>query len=328
MRTMNPEDGLIPGRGRNSIGGWLGVFLLLMAMVGTTCRLYNLERKLDPEYADFLSKVRYIITGEERKVFLQATDSQKNRLIEEFWQRRDQLPETPVNEYRQEYEARVERAGQLFRGEGRQGWLTDRGRIYILFGPPQERLTYPMDVSGFCREVWYYGDFPVLFIDEHCSGQFSLTAINLEHLQEINIAQGYFQKPAVESRAASSYEIKVDKIRSTDSLYEARVFLMIPYDKIWFSFKENRLEAVFEVRLELKTGSDEIVWEAGKTFEVATDNRELKSLKEAIYKMEVPLVLDGGLDVLREAQLTLFVAVKNVSQGEEFRTTLEFRLES
>ncbi|MCK7541168.1 MAG: GWxTD domain-containing protein [Marinilabiliales bacterium] len=100
------------------------------------------------------------MTKEERKIFLELPADGRDDFVEEFWKRRDPDPDTALNEYRLEYEQRVERAGQLFHGEGRSGWQTDRGRIYILFGPPSERQTYPMDAGGYCREVWYYGSLP------------------------------------------------------------------------------------------------------------------------------------------------------------------------
>src|SRR5512137_1045434 len=107
---------------------------------GAGCHLYNLEKKLAPDNAEFLSHVRYIITSEERKTFLEMPDSEKPKFIEEFWKKRDSNPDTPENEFKAQYDSRVEKANELFRGEGKTGWLTDRGRIYILFGPPMDRI--------------------------------------------------------------------------------------------------------------------------------------------------------------------------------------------
>jgi len=60
------------------------LFTAALAFV-TSCRLYNLERKLDPANAEFLSKVRYIITREERKIFLELPDEEKEEFKKEFW---------------------------------------------------------------------------------------------------------------------------------------------------------------------------------------------------------------------------------------------------
>ena len=153
------------------------LFSFLLPLFLTSCRLYNLERRLDPENAEFLSKVRYIITRKERKIFLELPDSEKKEFIEEFWKRRDPDPYTPENEFEMEYFDRIEKAGEIFRGEGRPGWMTDRGRIYILFGPPSYREIHHSETSdtsgllrGRCGEIWHYGLFPVVFRDESCNG--------------------------------------------------------------------------------------------------------------------------------------------------------------
>src|SRR5512139_415248 len=86
--------------------------LLLAAAVAaavSSCGTYRLERKLQPVHADFLGKVSYIMSREERKIFLDLPDAGRDDFIEEFWKRRDPDPDTEPNEYRVEYERRVER---------------------------------------------------------------------------------------------------------------------------------------------------------------------------------------------------------------------------
>jgi GWxTD domain-containing protein len=118
-----------------------GLFALLAFFAG--CHLYNLERNLKPPDAEFLSQVRYIITGEERKTFLELPDGDKPKFIEDFWKRRDPDPNAEENEFKVEYFKRLNKSNELFHGEGKPGWLTDRGRIYILFGPPMDRIVNP-----------------------------------------------------------------------------------------------------------------------------------------------------------------------------------------
>jgi GWxTD domain-containing protein len=325
---MNSRDGMSGVRTGRGIRGLSAFALIILAGGAAFCRFYNLERNLNPEHGDFLSKVRYIITGEERKAFLRVPDPRKDEFIKEFWEKRNPLPGSGKNEYKKEYEARVKRSEGLFRGEGRPGWLTDRGRILILFGPPQERLTYPMDMAGYCREVWYYGNFPVLFVDEHCTGQFRLTAINLAHLQEINIAQGHFQKSIKDRVVSLDFEIEIRKVRSEDLLHESVVALGIPYNEIWFSFNESRLVAAFDVRMSLETEAGEVAWNSGKTFEVTLAAADLKALEGDKYWMEMSVVLEGRLEEFRAQELTLLISVRDPKKGGEYRKAVEFRLES
>jgi GWxTD domain-containing protein len=306
--------------------GALGLVLFVAGLASATaCKTYSIEKKLSPAHGDFLSKVGYIITKEERKIFLELPESGRDDFIEEFWKRRDPDPDTERNEYRIEYEDRVKRAGLMFHGEGRPGWLTDRGRIYILFGPPSERSTYPMDNAA-CREIWYYGAFPVIFLDEHCSGNFVMRAINLEHLQRLNIAQGYFQKTFDQDKKFFDYEIAVIKTQAEAGSYEGNIFVDIPYNTIWFAFKNGRLETGFDVHLELSDGSGTILWSGQDSFPLALEERELTENRKGRFRMEFPFRLDKDLDRLKTQKLRLDVGVKNVTQGDELKKAIEFRL--
>jgi len=311
------------------LAGLLGPALLFAALAaGVSCKTLNMERKLQPAYADFLGKVGYIITKAERKIFLELPDADRGDFIEEFWKRRDPDPDTEINEYRLEYEDRVKRAGTMFHGEGRPGWQTDRGRIYILFGPPTERLTYPMDASGYCREVWYYGSFPVLFIDDQCQGSFIMRAINLEHLQELNIAQGHFQKTFDQEKRFFDYNVSLAKTGAAAGIFEGKVFVDIPYNTIWFNFKDGRLETSFDVRLELSDGSGTIVWQAEDSFPLALEESQLTQNRKGRFRMEFPLRIDKDLDKLLDKKLRMDVSVKSATEGEALKKVVEFRLKT
>jgi GWxTD domain-containing protein len=307
----------------------LGALLLAAGLAAAgSCRSYKLERKLPPERANFLSQVGYIITKAERKIFLELPDADRDAFIEEFWKRRDPDPDTPANEYRIEYEERIERTSVMFHGEGRPGWLTDRGRIYVLFGPPSERLTYPMEGSGNCREVWYYGSFPVIFIDQLCQGNYVLMAINLEHLQALNIAQGHFQRTFDQDKRFFDYNVSLQKVRSGEDVFEGKVFVDIPYNTIWFTFKGGRLETSFDVRLELSDPSGTTIWEAGGTFPLSLEESELTENRKGRFRMEFPLLIDKGLDALLDQKLRLDVSVRSTTEGDELKKVVEFRLKS
>src|SRR6185295_17409776 len=87
--------------------------------------------------------VTYIITDEERKAFKALkTDEERDQFIEQFWLRRDPDPDTPENEYKEEYYQRIQYANEKF-ASGIPGWRTDRGRIYIMFGKPDELESHP-----------------------------------------------------------------------------------------------------------------------------------------------------------------------------------------
>jgi len=83
------------------------------------------------------SPVRYVATPPEIKAFKKLkNDNARAAFIESFWARRDPEPDTLVNEYRQQFWERVREAKDLFYDGAKPGWKTDRGKIYILYGPP------------------------------------------------------------------------------------------------------------------------------------------------------------------------------------------------
>lgn len=319
MRRIFPAGRFAPVR-------FAGLVFVLAATL--PCRLYELEHRLSPKYADFYSRVQYIMTGEERKIFLELPDTEKDRFIEEFWERRNPDPGASENAFKTEYEGRARRADELFHGEGRAGHLTDRGRIYILFGPPMERLTYPMEAAGYCREIWYYGGFPVIFVDEHCDGRYLLTAVDLEHLQAINIAQGHFQKTFEQDKKFFDYDVSWVKGPSGPDLIEGRVVIDVPYAGLWLNFTEGRLTTTLKVRVEVAEASGGAVLDLRKAYDIGLTEDELRAKKGRSYRVEIPVVVDKGVARLRAGKPVLRVAVTNDADGEELKKVVELRLES
>jgi len=106
--------------------------------------LRKLEKELATPYKKWLQEeVPYIISDEERSAFLQLqTNEEREQFIEAFWQRRDPTPDTVENEFKEEHYRRIAYANERF-ASGIPGWKTDRGRIYIIWGPPDEIEAHP-----------------------------------------------------------------------------------------------------------------------------------------------------------------------------------------
>jgi len=182
----------------------------LVFFVLASSATFDSHQALDPQSEEFLSQVRYIISSEEIKIFKELPPSERKNFINEFWARRDPVPDTPSNEFKEEYFRRIDKANRLFKG-ARPGWLQDRGRIYIIFGPPDERQTNPMggrvvdpyvdpqqmvDSERYARgekanEVWiYYNLFStfqrphvvrLVFVDKYGTGYYQL-ATNIDEV--------------------------------------------------------------------------------------------------------------------------------------------------
>ncbi len=304
--------------------GW--VFFLLFA---AACRVDKLEQQLAPQYAEFLSQIRYIITGQERKDFLSLPDSEKPQFIAEFWKRRDPDPDTEVNEFKIEYFKRLEKANQLFIGEGRPGWLTDRGRIHILFGPPSQRLTTPMtgDAYGRCQEVWYYGNFPVIFVDMNCNGNYILATLNLEHLHDLNMAQAAARNTIFsEKKPQIEFDLNLRKNPQVESRVEGLVEIEIPVRSIWFSSEGGKLTTTFDVELEIRDSQNAVRWQYKNSYNVAMTAEQLKGNQNSKYKIEIPFAVDQDVEAFRQGKNKIQVVLKNKTGKEELRKVAEFSL--
>jgi GWxTD domain-containing protein len=104
----------------------------------------SLKQELSKEYKSWLNEdVAWIITDEEKQTFKQlSNDEERDQFIESFWLRRDPTPDTVENEYKEEHYARIAYANEHF-AAGIPGWRTDRGRIYIVYGKPDEIESHP-----------------------------------------------------------------------------------------------------------------------------------------------------------------------------------------
>ena len=139
--------------------------------------------------------VAYIITNEERAAFKALkTDEERESFIESFWLRRDPTPDTIDNEFKEDHYARIAYANERF-ASGIPGWKTDRGRIYVMYGKPDDIESHPSGgtydrpieegggtTSTFPFEIWRYryiegiGNEVLLeFVDPSMSGEYRMT---------------------------------------------------------------------------------------------------------------------------------------------------------
>jgi GWxTD domain-containing protein len=161
-------------------------------------RVKRLLKELQGPFRRWLEEdVKYIITGEERKAFAQLnTDAERESFIESFWLRRDPTPDSVENEMKEEHYRRIAYANQHY-ASGIQGWRTDRGRVYIAHGPPDEIESHPSGgsyqrpyeegggtTSTYPFEIWRYRylegvgpgtDILLEFVDPTMTGEYRLT---------------------------------------------------------------------------------------------------------------------------------------------------------
>jgi len=157
-------------------------------------RALNVE--LSKTYKKWLNEdVVWIITDEERAAFKQlSNDEERDNFIEAFWQRRDPTPDTEENEYKEEHYRRIAYTNEHF-AAGIPGWKTDRGRMYIMYGPADEVDSHPSggsyerpteegggETSTFPFEDWRYRylegigqEVIIEFVDTCMCGDYHMT---------------------------------------------------------------------------------------------------------------------------------------------------------
>jgi GWxTD domain-containing protein len=136
---------------------------------------------IDEDIDDTLDLLGYIAGRSEIEPIREAEGEERKRLWMEFWKRRDPYPGTPENEYLIEFFERVRYANNHFSSID-AGWKTDRGRIYIRRGPPDQVERRPMSPSGPAYEIWSYYEkgLTFVFVDRMGFGEYELVGPSLE----------------------------------------------------------------------------------------------------------------------------------------------------
>jgi GWxTD domain-containing protein len=155
-----------------------------------------LKIELSKTYRKWLDEdVRWIISDEEKSAFMQlSNDEERDQFIEAFWQRRDPTPDTEENEFKEEHYRRIAYANEHY-AAGIPGWKSDRGHMYIVFGPADEIESHPSggsyerpmeegggETSTFPFETWRYRylegigqEVIIEFVDSCMCGDYHMT---------------------------------------------------------------------------------------------------------------------------------------------------------
>lgn len=179
----------------NGSGGYLTRLPLVALIVVLTLGLVpyaaaNSKRtKMAPHIREFYNYARYLFTKNERKIFRNlTTDEARERFIENFWEIRDPTPFTADNEFKLEMEERYDYVSKYLKEGPIPGWETDRGRIYLMLGPPTEQREDILNRGAYIQ--WYYDEYKVYirFIDYNNNGiyKMDLNTVSLALLEVLD----------------------------------------------------------------------------------------------------------------------------------------------
>jgi GWxTD domain-containing protein len=203
-----------------------------------SARARNKKPEVKKVYKDWLNEdVAYIITDKEREIFKKLqTDEERESFIEDFWRKRDPDPDTEENEFKDEYYERIAYANEHY-ASGIPGWKTDRGRIYIMYGKPDELESHPAggpydrepyegggSTSTYPFEKWFYrylegvgSGIEIEFVDPTGSGEYRIARSPDEKDALLNIPGA-----GLTWRESLGLESKADRVMFGSPTYRAQ----------------------------------------------------------------------------------------------------------
>lgn len=295
----------------------------------------DLYKELQPVYKEWLNgPVYYIITPEERSAFLHLqTNQERENFIEAFWERRNPDPGSPENTYKEEYYRRIAYANEHY-SSGIPGWKTDRGRIYLMWGKPDEVDSHPAggpyerpteegggETSTYPFEDWRYRylegigeNVEIEFVDPTGSGEYHLTMDPSE-----KDALTYVPGAGLTDMEAMGMASKTDRFKNTDGTHMAKVEGGQPESYNEFSrldlyakiqapppVKFKDLEAVVDSRLT----ANQIQFQCHSDFLRITDDTDLVPITVQIPNHEMSFQDKNGVQI---ATMHLFARITSVS---------------
>lgn len=161
----------------------VGDYELLVTGLGTEAQVgaiatFHVEYPFffdDSVYQARVEQLVYVATTEESRRLKRAEPAERDSLWREFWRPRDDVPATERNEREEEYFARVQHAEEKFR-HGDLGFRSDRGRVYVTYGPPDQVDARSFELDSPAYEIWYYYESgrSFTFYDRYGTGQYVL----------------------------------------------------------------------------------------------------------------------------------------------------------
>jgi GWxTD domain-containing protein len=248
------------------------------------------DDKWEPESEKFYQAARLIMTGEEAKIFKRLPDAESRKeFIKDFWDKRDPNPDSEENEFRIEFEQRVEYANKRFH-EGGLGMNSDRGRIYIFMGPPdkfEEFMTHEdQTVRGpILWWIYYKYQLGIEFVDEKNNGQYRIRETTGDFFEAMELFKlGQWVGPdSVFKKRTVDFKLKYDAPAK-------ELVVLIPAK--YLLLKEND-EGKFQVELDFRfyiyedEGAKRDIYTESKSF--VTQDPEYEKSGDVTFRFAHPL---------------------------------------
>ncbi len=328
MYNIDMDDGVIQ---RLKFGVRNIIVLTLFIMLSVSCSSH-MKTRTDPFYTDFFEKARLIMTREEIGIYKALPDEESKReFIEEFWKIRDPSPGTEENEAKIEFEERIRFANRWFwplsqaqrpddEPDNDAGWNTDRGRMYIILGPPDlisfgdapYRFEDIQDRWRFyqrAEEVWWYDRYQLaLTFRMSRSGTLRLVSSSTE------FASAGFTSALEDAKlnwiAHGFVEDIGRRFRFEAEFADNEILIMIPVKRVSFKDEDENLNAKFRIKINVYHNHKKVD-EIEDTKSYKESEIELIQTKEIIFKLPFEPSLKGKyyLDIVVEDLMAMSFSV-------------------
>lgn len=290
---------------------WILIILLTAAMESSA--FASRKPLLDPISEEFISTARYLLSRKDKKTLSRLEPKERHLFIREFWKLRDPDPYTEINEFKNEYLNRIATANKIFYEGPTPGWLQDRGRIFILLGPPDERIRFN---NGFTRdfERWNYfrrreiAPLSLIFIN------LELTVNSLRQLSRIQNAM-VRSSPQITPNPSFDFSAKIHGQPEAP----CSLLITVPYTHIWMSENNAHMETSLSLLIKLYRGSEkDACWAFKKDYPLTIESERFEEYIEKAYQIEIPLRLASDRYVME-------IEIRNSTDGKKAWKTLKFR---
>ncbi len=265
-------------------------FFYIFIFIFTNNLILSKKKNISKSNADFISKVRYIISKAEKKFFYNLPDNKRNKFIEQFWASRDTDSSTEENEFKEEYLHRILIANRKF-SSGREGWLTDRGKTYILLGPPRHISDYPNGNFNNRNpfEIWHYPETYLYFIDYRNLGDYTVHYTSLTHQAMVHNAFIEAKRNNIGMSGLFNYKYKIINKKN-------KSFIVFTFntDKLEFKKNNNKMETNFEIVIKVRDKDYINVFAYNKTHKFSIDLSNSNTKIPENFQIKIPLNLIKG----------------------------------
>jgi len=333
--------------------------LIFFLFIFISCRTITLEKRLEPQAQEFLDITQYIITDSEKKIFLELPPWEREKFIEDFWQRRDPFPQTAVNEFKDLYLKRIETANKLF-SKGRKGYLTDRGRIYVLFGPPDEvirseggqyidpfadarTVQLPTREGSKPIETWIYRNIlaglqeriyvRLDFADVDGTGDYKLITDlreavpgTVSTILNPNLTlfhelnkEEFFRKRLKEDKPLFDFNYQFKREKSKEG--NLLIHLEFPIKNIYFMEEAGIIKTELRINIQILDKDDKVLWEFRKDYPFSVPKNDVSEGRVKSWIIDIPVT-----KVLPSGTYNIYIISVNISGNEEIKKLLPLKI--